>query len=105
MYEYHGWIVLRESLKEVDEGGLGVIVQAVTDRVLQIGDGNPLACVRSINGAEHLVVSGFANHRPPEAESVLDLYRFVAETAPGSYGLLHVWDDEDLTGKENEFQV
>jgi hypothetical protein len=52
-----------------------------------------------------LFAHGLRNHR---YEPVIDLFRWVAEELPHSYGLLYVRDDEDH-GREanydNEFRV
>jgi hypothetical protein len=57
---------------------------------------------RDLNGQAHLMIGGFRNHRD---ERVLDLFRWVAEHQPGSYGVLHVRDDEDPNGFDNAFIV
>lgn len=44
------------------------------------------------NGMHSFTVTGLRNHRK---EEVIDLFRWLAENGPGSYGLLHVCDDED----------
>ncbi|MFH8387736.1 Imm7 family immunity protein [Kitasatospora sp. NPDC018058] len=53
------------------------------------------------NGAPFLHFRGWRNHRDAE---VLDFFREVGRRAPGSYGLLHVRDDEDLA-HENGVRV
>jgi len=36
---------------------------------------------------------------------IKDLFQLVARIAPGSYGLLHVWNPDDLGGLDNEIQT
>jgi hypothetical protein len=106
MYSYHGWAVLRESPREVDEGGLTAIVALVKQKLAALTDqGNPLGTLGSVNGAWHVMVSGFANRRSGEAQEMFDLFAEIARVAPGSYGLLYVWDDEDVEGYANVFRV
>jgi hypothetical protein len=58
--------------------------------------------VRAMNGAPFIHLGGHSNHR--SAPDVVGLYEHVAAVAPGSYGLLHVRDDED-PGHQNEVRV
>ncbi|MFE5584553.1 Imm7 family immunity protein [Kitasatospora sp. NPDC056531] len=60
-----------------------------------------LVDLRWMNGALFLHFGGRRNHRDTE---VLDFFREVGRRAPGSYGLLHVRNDEDLV-HENEARV
>ncbi|MEU1326663.1 Imm7 family immunity protein [Streptomyces microflavus] len=72
MFEYHGWITVRESAAADDDE---------QPRLRQIADELRLRIALMDSPYEH-----------------------VAEVAPGSYGLLHVRDDED-PGHENEVRV
>ena len=49
---------------------------------------------RLANGDLHLWVAGFRNHRD---DVVFEILNRVASIAPGSYGILHVHDDEDTS--------
>jgi hypothetical protein len=105
MYECHGWAVLRESPCEVDAGHLFSIAETVRKCLRTLGEANPWVSLSVVNGTYHLVVTGFSNHRGHEAAEVHDVFRLLCQIAPGSYGLLYVWDDEDTEGYENQFQV
>ncbi|MEO0594222.1 MAG: Imm7 family immunity protein [Myxococcota bacterium] len=65
--------------------------------------GNPVVDLIPVNGDYHLRITGKQNHRGQDHEDVLEFYRHVAREAPGSFGTLMVWDDEDKEGKHNEF--
>ncbi|MBO1334152.1 Imm7 family immunity protein [Streptomyces sp. VRA16 Mangrove soil] len=97
MFEYHGWITLRQSPEaDADETGLPRVVDELRSRV--DGLGSPyLADLRWLNGEAFLHVGGHTNHRPPAGSEadVVALYEQVAAVAPGAYGLLHLRDDED----------
>ncbi|CAM5651889.1 Imm7 family immunity protein [Streptomyces avidinii] len=102
MFEYHGWITVHESAMDDDPDRLAEIVEGLRRRI----DGIASPCLldlRWMNGEAFVHIGGFANHAHSSAE-VLDLFRHVGEIAPGSYGLLHVRDDED-PGHENEVRV
>lgn len=45
------------------------------------------------------------NHKSFEAGEIIELFQFIADQAPGSYGLLYTRDDEDIEGYDNEFKV
>ncbi|GHI03915.1 Imm7 family immunity protein [Streptomyces cellostaticus] len=55
-----------------------------------------------MNGEPYIHLGGHSHHR--SAPDVFALFDHVAAIAPGSYGLLHVRDDED-PGHENEIRV
>ncbi|MEU5148946.1 Imm7 family immunity protein [Streptomyces yangpuensis] len=107
MFEYHGWINVQESADadEDSEGGLGNdglrrIAGAVAARIEEVA-GPGLLDLRWMNGELFVHLGGFRNHRDPE---VLAFFGEVGRLAPGSYGVMHVRDDED-PGRENEVRV
>ncbi|MEU4092049.1 Imm7 family immunity protein [Streptomyces sp. NPDC026673] len=104
MFEYHGWISVRESAgADDDDRGdehLRDIAEGIRCRVRELGSPY-LMDLRWMNGELFLHLGGFSNHRD---EAVLGFFEEVGERAPGSYGLLHVRDDED-PGHENEIVV
>ncbi|KJY42612.1 hypothetical protein VR46_23380, partial [Streptomyces sp. NRRL S-444] len=58
--------------------------------------------LRWMNGEPFIHLGGHPNHR--SSLDVVDLFEHVAKVAPGSYGLLHIRDDED-PAHENEVRV
>ncbi|MBD0689141.1 Imm7 family immunity protein [Streptomyces sp. CBMA123] len=106
MFEYHGWVNVLESAEaddedvRVEEARLRVIAEGVQRRIAEIASPY-LLDLRWMNGAVFVHFGGQANHRDPE---VLDFFREVGRRAPGSYGLLHVRDDE-APGRGNEVRV
>ncbi|MEV7119539.1 Imm7 family immunity protein [Kitasatospora griseola] len=98
MFEYHGWITVRERADAEDaadfaaeQARLRSLVEAIEERAREAG-GHGLLDVRWINGEPFLHLGGFRNHADPE---ILAFYREVGVRAPGSYGLLYVHDEED----------
>lgn len=91
MYEYHGWVSLRDSAGDDDELVSAATVTAVTELLDASSLCVYLADVREVNGAHVVTVAGFPNHAPAD---VLETYCRIAELAPGSYGVLDVYDDE-----------
>jgi|SRR3990172_3406744 len=105
MYHCHGWAVVSDSPKESDPEALAQLARRVELRVAQIASENPLVVFRAVNGEYHLAVSGFRNHYGEHVSWVVELFYWISSVAPGSYGLLYAWDDEDPNGHNNEFQV
>lgn len=95
---------VRESA-DADDGDRGderlrAIAEGIRCRVRELG--SPcLMDPRWMNGELLLHRGGFSNHRD---EAVPGFFEEAGERAPGSYGLLHVRDDED-PGHENETVV
>ncbi|MEV7512218.1 Imm7 family immunity protein [Streptomyces sp. NPDC090085] len=102
MYEYHGWITVRESaVGDDDDVRLRGIVDGLRLRIARMASPY-LLDLRWMNGEPFIHVGGNSNHS--SSLDVVGLFDHVAEVAPGSYGLLHVRDDEE-PGHENEVHV
>ncbi|MEL6196171.1 MAG: Imm7 family immunity protein, partial [Myxococcota bacterium] len=109
MVVQYGWAFLRakvddeeEYIPEIDD--VDRLVRQIRERAQSLFDfGNPVVDVIPANGDYHLRITGKLNHRDQRHEDVLEFYRHVAREAPGSFGTLMVWDDEDKEGKHNEF--
>jgi hypothetical protein len=103
VFEFHGWATLRDrpygppSATDVSEATLtqvkALLAGAPTDFVGGAGD------LRSCNGDWHVWLAGLRNHRQPW---VTEVYAAIATIAPGSYGLLHIRDDEAPGDGEEE---
>ena len=52
---------------------------------------NETAKLTNANGEWHVWLAGCHNHHSP---NIVDLFRTIAHTAPGSYGILYIYDDE-----------
>ncbi|WP_369175824.1 Imm7 family immunity protein [Streptomyces mutabilis] len=102
MFEYHGWIKVRETATDDDdEPRLRQIVDELHLHLAQM-DSPYLLDLRWMNGEPFIHLGGYSNHR--SSPDVVELFERVAVVAPGSYGLLHVMDDEDPE-HENEVRV
>ncbi|MGW3289784.1 Imm7 family immunity protein [Streptomyces sp. NPDC001002] len=102
MFEYHGWITVRETaVGEDDEIRLRQIVEELQLRIAQMASPYLLE-LRWMNGEPFIHLGGHSNHR--SSPDVVGLYEHVAAVAPGSYGLLHFRDDEDPS-YENDVRV
>lgn len=102
MFEYHGWITIREIATDDDDPTrLTEIVESLRHTIDEIASPY-LLDLRWMNGEPFIHIGGFSNHRT--SPEILDLFSQVGRTAPGSYGLLHLRDDED-PAHENEVRV
>lgn len=109
MFEFHGWVnILPDDTDDADIAVLRERKRVLTDELEQKAKeidwgGDVFTIHRSLNGQDHLVVTGFANHRQTK---VIELFRWIASRQPYSYGLLHIRDDAGSTGgHENDFRV
>ena len=107
MFEFHGWAKICRSYKNVDfedddESLLDNIVIEIRDYMQNLGWETGVLDIRIINGQYHFWTSGFTNHKGAEAQELLELYRFIGQKAPGSYGVLYTFDSgTDLGFREN----
>jgi hypothetical protein len=90
MFEFYGWACIRSDTYESDEAD-NRLLTSLREKVGLLEQHNIVATV-SKGFLNTLTVVGHKNHR---YEAVIDLFRWLAEDGPGSYGLLYVQDDED----------
>lgn len=105
MYEFHGWITLRETSGTSEDTKLEETVAHLQNYIKNLHWEQGLLDVRWVNGQLHLALSGFVNHKGEKEQEILSLYTYVSNITPGSYGLLYILDDEDSKGYDNTFQV
>jgi len=109
VFEYHGWInIVPDDSDDADIAVLDersiVMLSEVEEEINRIALNNGIINIyRNLNGENHLIITGFNNHRRTE---IIDLFYWIAKKQPFSYGLLHIRDDEDgKRGYENTFRV
>jgi immunity protein 7 of polymorphic toxin system len=110
MLEVHGWATIwftpenrdRENEQALQE----TAVERVETYVRELGWGhNPWVGFRRVNGQAHVRADGITTHSANVREPLLDVFRYIAQVAPGSYGLVYLRDDEEDPGHEQEFRV
>jgi len=107
MFEFHGWVNIK--MDDSDDADIDILDTRLNELSEQIEDkiNNTewpnciLRLYRGLNGENHLIMTGFRNHRQ---QKIIELFRWIAERQSFSYGLLHVRDDEE-SGYENVFRV
>jgi hypothetical protein len=104
VFEYHSWITIRASPSDDDEDRrLAGLVDEL--RVSIEAMASPyLLDLRWMNGELFIRLGGFHNHRATTWAALRELFGHVGTVASGSYGLLHVRDDED-PGFDHEVRV
>lgn len=105
MVEYHGWININDNAYEADTETTEEIVKKLDKELKDIFFDGRIMDLRNINGSYILMTSGVTNHKSQDVFEVIDLFKHIAEKAPGSYGLLYINDDEDPNSNEDNFQV
>jgi hypothetical protein len=95
MYFYRLWVHLAESTEESDCGQLDakcVELQQIIVTKLICKPSDPIC---HVNYSRILQLSGGANHKGSDHESLLDVLRHLVYILPGSHGLVYWSDDED----------
>jgi hypothetical protein len=107
LYEDHGWATLRQSWGDEDgeEEQIRTIAENLRQFLAERQWGTGLIDLRAVNGQYLFSMAGATNHRPTSPHDPVDWLRYVGQVAPGSYGTLYIWDDEDQGGFSNAFQV
>jgi len=90
MYEYHSWITVRYHAHDTNASLQSECWHQVQSLLTQFDF--PLKASLQYNGLDTIHIAGHHNHASTKAEAFL---RRIAEIAPGSYGIMHIHDDED----------
>ena len=106
MFEYHGWIGIVVAPYDVENEihKLREVVNSAKNSIEQTLPAHHIAELKPINGEYMASFAGFANHRSSLGGNLIQIFQEIAQKAPGSYGLLYIWDDEDPE-LNNQFQV
>ncbi|MBX9727143.1 MAG: immunity 7 family protein [Rickettsiales bacterium] len=109
MLEYNGWVTIRESYNEENESTalLELISSEIASECTSLNQemGTEVFNFRYINGSARLFVIGAANHNASDLKIVINFFEKLSKKAPGSYGILSYFDDEDNDGYSNEMQI
>jgi hypothetical protein len=105
MYEYHSWAVIRESPTDIDCGKLSNILTNIESYIKNLKWESGIITFHKLNGSVQLLSTGFSNHKTQEVSELFELFQYIANIAPGSYGIIYTWDDEDESGYNNSFRV
>ncbi|EGF29226.1 Imm7 family immunity protein [Rhodopirellula baltica] len=90
MIEFHGWASISYHTHDTDSFKQDACWDALVAYVADMP--NDFAKLQRYNCCDSLTIAGQHNH---VGGYVIDLFRWIAENCPGSYGLLYIRDDED----------
>ena len=102
MYEFHCWAVLKYHPHDTDLGRQDACIKLCAEylkRHISLTTNNYKLVTH--NGISTFLLSGQHNHF---ADYILEIFNWLGQHAPGSYGLLYISDDEDETAS-NFFKV
>jgi len=104
VFEYHGWATIQATASGDDDAALlERLVERVRRAVRDAGEFD-LVDLRWSAGMPVLHFGGCDKHGGTLGPELIELFTRVGELAAGSYGLLHIWDDQDPE-HDNEFRV
>ncbi|WP_119726394.1 Imm7 family immunity protein [Thermomonospora amylolytica] len=105
MYQVTGWFVVRASPGDTELAEEGRVHREIAELVGGFGWAGHFQ-MKVVNGEGFVTVATLTNHRGGEAADLELFLRELCRVAPGSYGLLHEWDDETAEWPgENAFKV
>lgn len=104
MYQYHGWAVVLASTGDETCYEEEVIFETVEKYIKDLQANVDVLDIKVINGQYHLWMSGLWNHEPSSKFHPVEIMKNVGIQAPGSYGMLYVYNDEHPI-HFNEFNV
>ncbi len=99
-FEFHGWATIRYHTHDTNFD-LQDECWAKVENHISFLPVPEMVQLRRYNGCDSLHIAGQHNHR---SEYVIELFKWIGQVAPGSYGILYILDLED-DKHENEFRV
>lgn len=107
MYQFHGWISVEETYenRDIENEKIYELVEEIKNHItnLKWTDFDGIIDIRPFNGTFFLWVAGNPNHKPCDEYGPIELFKYVGQTAQGSYGILYVLDDEDLKDNNDDY--
>lgn len=105
MYQYHGWAVVLESTGDETSNEKEInIFESIKKFVEDLQPNVDVLEMRAINGQYHLWMTGLWNREPSSRFNPVEIMKNIGNLAPGSYGMLYVFNDEHPKFF-NEFKV
>lgn len=99
MYEFHCWTVIRYHAHDTDPTLQDACVASCTAYLKKHPVLNDLNYkIVSHNGITTFLMSGLHNHA---GHYVIEIYRWIGQNAPGSYGQLHINDQEETIAPDS----
>lgn len=109
MIELHGWLTIRNHYDGSDEFDDNSVINELMEKIkTKINENlfdDKMIQLDFHNGSLCLSMTLYTNHFGGACQNVFSLIRYISDIAPGSYGLVYLYDDEDENGHENTFQV
>lgn len=110
MYEFHGWITVRETYenRDIEDAVLDGMIDEIKSHIIKLEWTKYIGVldIRPQNGAFHIWVSGFPNHKPTGEYCPIAFFEYVGKIAPGSYGILYTRDSDAMINDDyNKFNV
>lgn len=113
MLELHSWLTIRSTYTCADdEYDDEAAVKRIREEIIKNNDDITIEGKNAIYYIRNTISS---NHKSADFYELMDTYKKIIEIAPGSYGLIYMWDDEDglrswdkkkdEDREDNEFQV
>ncbi|MGN7360398.1 Imm7 family immunity protein [Paenibacillus sp. SAF-054] len=95
MYQYHGWAVVLESTGDEPSNEKEInIFESIKKFVEDLQPKVDVLEMKAINGQYHLSMTGLLNHEPSSKFNPVEIMKNIGKVAPGSYGMLYVFNDE-----------
>lgn len=105
MYEVHAWCNVSENAYDGDSGTLESGIAELREKLAQIQWGSSVIDLQCVNGFWCLNVTLYPNRPRGDDGELDDLFAWVGERFPGSYGLIYDRNDELPEPDRNRFRV
>ena len=106
MVELHGWAMIRESFSaDSEEDNIEGIADSLSHEIRKLRIDDKQLRIDFCNGEAVVTATKLANHFSDDVKGILHFFQRIACVAPGSYGLLYLYNDEDTDGFDNAFHV
>ena len=104
MLELHGWVVIRDTPDYEDKLMKEIIEKIVRElRTYDLDEEHMI--LKVMNGEYFININAVSNRETQEISDIKRIFEYIGRISTGSYGIMYLRNDEDINGKNNEFEV
>lgn len=92
MYEFYGWISLKYNTHDTKLELQDEAISQFSKYISSLEIDKEIYVMNRKNGIDSFMISGLHNHT---SDYCLEIFKWVSQNLPGSYGLLFIHNDED----------
>ncbi len=104
MLELHGWVVVRDT-PDYEGELMEEIIEKIVNKLKKYKLDKENITLNIMNGEYFININAVTNRETQEILDIKMIFEYIGKISTGSYGIMYLRNDEDINGKDNEFEV